>query len=50
MEIGKVACAAPAWSYRGCTLKSKNVIVINEKQYGKIINDRPVTEIFALSC
>ena len=21
MEIGEIACAAPAWSYRGCTLK-----------------------------
>ena len=31
-------------------LNVKNVIVINEKQYGKITNDRPVTEIFALSC
>ena len=22
IEIGEIACAAPAWSYRGCTLKS----------------------------
>ena len=25
MEIGEIACAAPAWSYRGCTLKSFNL-------------------------
>ena len=25
IEIGKMTCAAPAWSYRGCTLKTTSV-------------------------
>ena len=28
MEIGEIACAAPAWSYRGCTLNTTEAVLL----------------------
>ena len=45
MEIGEIACAAPAWSYRGCTLNSLEVSLDQALKYERMTRDQSMCQV-----